>query len=247
MTIQEAAQPAARSYPSPRSVVLAVRGLLGRHLSIRAKLTLWYGLMVALTLILTGVGTQFYLNQQINNDIDRRLANSALQTAARLHSPPAVPNGPSRYCYGADGSISYYCSQIENVLNTVSISLSAPGQFENVLVQSPCTAPPSYLQSVTTPPGHYYLLGTTIGDEIRAAFASGKPQFTTVSVGSEHVRAYLTVVVPPKHVTAGTQVLLAVFLPEHVYTRVFSLITLTLLLGLPIGLLIALVSGWWIA
>src|SRR5579872_1344444 len=252
--------------------ILRLRGFLGRHLSVRAKLTIWYGLMCAITLSLAGAAMSVYLNSRFQHDIDSSLVRTSALVRHQLSLP--LPN-PHRvldqytYCTpgkrpgpGAPPATRLYLSQlavrycllIGRTLATQSSLLSQPGQFEAVVLGFPNGSahtffpPGRALPPIPQTQGPFTTL-LNVGSGQQAQFED-IPNFR-----GESFRVYLTPLDQPaqlRHASLGLQPgvfrgLLAVYQDEHTYQQIRSEFNFVLLLGIPLGVLIALVAGWWIA
>src|SRR5437763_1504745 len=73
----------------PKRSFLRLRGTLGQHVSVRWKLTLWYGLMCAVTLGLTGIAMRAALDIQTSSLIDSSLRDTASSMLPSLARTPA--------------------------------------------------------------------------------------------------------------------------------------------------------------
>lgn len=243
---------------APAAAFLHLRGLVGRHLSTRAKLTLWYGGMCGLTLALAGAGMYVYVQGRLSAEIDRNLLSTARSVNAQMaavHSPVGpgfhpVPNPQYKVarCSHADRLIQLYCSEIRQELDVNSVGLSAPGQFEQVGLDTD----PTHLRSLPqpiTPTGHHPVnLAVAHSLSLLLYAYAGRITFLTVPIGSQTFRVYLTPLRTPAYYRLrGVRGLLEVFQNEGNYQNIERILGLTLLLGAPIGLLIALLAGWWIA
>jgi two-component system, OmpR family, sensor kinase len=231
--------------------VLWARGFLGRHLSVRWKLTLWYAVMYLLTLVLIGMAFARLLDFQTQSSVDSGLRATSAQVTRQLAAPP--PSRPGSYlshhqsaCAGESASVQLYCVAVQQVLNRFSRRLSAPGQF----VQAELFG----VQGA----GHQLTAASVNGDSIglinpawlvRAFQPGSAPQFHEwVLRGGNNVRAYFVRFTPPPALAAqGVVGVAEVFQVTHTYVEIQHTITVILLLGLPIGLLLSLLMGWVIA
>src|SRR5947209_16886616 len=80
----------------PLEFILTIRGVLGRHLSIRWKLTLWYALIYAVTLGIIGVSLPTVLGIQNDASINSELRSTAQQIQNVLSQTTPGPAQPSR-------------------------------------------------------------------------------------------------------------------------------------------------------
>ncbi len=237
-----------------------LQGAIGRHLSVRSKLTIWYGLMCGVTLALAGAAMYLYVVHQLTNQVDNELLSTANQLNVQFSRPQPPPPGYQKpqnllaACKNADSpAIYYYCVVAQGILNHESALLSRPGGFEQLVLDvSQAQRQPSL--SVFSP--------AKLGPEGRTSvepsgFSSaifyiqgfaGLIHYDTFTSGSHRFRVYVTPLKLPPHLrTLGYQGLLEVFQNETTYLNVEQTVFVTLLFGIPLGLLIALILGWWIA
>lgn len=232
-----------------RLLSLTTRGALGRLLSVRWKLTLWYGLMTALTLALLGYGMRWALEYQINANIDQKLQDTGQSIRLVLHAnlPPGL---------NAAQSYQAYTNAIQAQLAQNSYSVTQPGQFEQVelqpidlsrgscliLAQRASGADPCVLGSGDTQGIDLSGNMPLFFDALRNGSALG-----SVTHGNQTLRAYfIRLQTPPALQKAGVGGLLEVFETPAAYQQVEQTFTVILLVGIPLALLIALVIGWWI-
>jgi two-component system OmpR family sensor kinase len=233
---------------------LRVRGFLGRHLSVRAKLTLWYGFMCATILTLAGATMYIFVVHQLTNQIDSDLVATAPLLNRELARPLPKnlhpPQGAFKTCFNRVAAevreiATTYCYDIQLILDRESAARSKPGQFEQVILTygsfySPVVIQPSH-RSVVAPPSTHSLLDI-------AEAINGYLHFQTFSSGGNTYRVYYTrLSVPPGRITQGFAGVLEVIQNEHTYLSVEHTVFVTLLFGAPLGLVIALVIGWLIA
>jgi len=218
----------------PARVLLWTRAALGRHLSVRWKLTLWYGLMCAAALGAAGIAMSLSFQQQLKSSID----DSMRSTAAKLSANLARTTSPSTF--------SSYATQVQEVLYNNSYQSAAPGQFEQaqLLNTAPNARPPSCLiqSRVKTSCGTQ---GVSL-EPLDLSRAAHQPLFLTRRIRGELVRVYLRPLqIPPSlHNVFGV---LEVFQQEHNYIDIQNRLNLILLFAIPLTLLVAVVAGWWIA
>ncbi len=220
-------------YRRAASAALWTRGALGRHLSVRWKLTLWYGLMCAVTLGLVGLGMSISLQRQVKTSIDSSLQG----TAAKMSHLLAQTTGPSTF--------DKYAQRVQNTLYENSYQATAPGQFEQVQLSGPssCLVQSRIREYCGRARGTE---GGLLLNPFVVARAANHPQFVTIRSHGELYRAYLTPLQTPATLP-GVFGVLEVFQQEHNYIDIQNRLNLILLFGIPVILLIALVAGWWIA
>lgn len=241
-----------RSVRGPADVLLWLRGLLGRHLSVRVKLTAWYGLMCGLTLAAAGAAMYIYVDRNLRGDIDSNLVATAGRINARLaSSPPVAPAyQPSPYsvpeCRGASAQAQLYCAQVRQILDSEAGNLDSPGVFAQVLMDVSTRV---YRPPVTiTANGRSQIEPSGQPPYLFAYAAAGQIHYLNVLFGGHQLREYLTPLrIAPQFRARGYAGVLAVFQNEATYRSVEHTVLVTLLFGIPLGLLIALIAGWWIA
>lgn len=230
-------------------IALTIRRQIGRHFSVRAKLTLWYGAMCALTLAMVGFAMLWELNQRTQAHLDADLASNALLIAGRLHSPVPVEAPPR--CRQCSPKTRNYRGRIQQVLDDTSSSLAQPGLFAQVEFideYSAAASPPT----ITLQP-HYHRPVTLSQAKFEGMLVSGGNHgYTTVrrrlqrGAPPEQFRVYFEVLTSP-HAVKITEAVLLVFQNEKTYIAIQHDFQLILLIGIPFGLLIALIAGWIIA
>lgn len=243
---------------------------VGQRLSVRAKLTLWYAAMCALTLTLVGFGMKQALDYRTASTIDPNLKTSAVRVANALQR--GVPSQPVRtpaeyaalvrrdpqlkHCSYA---IIAYCNWLKQRLYDLSGQFDAPGVTEQVQVMAqnasagagpggtgmslpvltPGRRPPVRLFSENNPLGMMLL--------VRDMAVSDR-HFLTVHDKGETFRVYIMNLPPPPYLRGlGVESIVEVLQNEHTYIGVQRDLTIILLIGLPLGIVIALIAGWWIA
>jgi len=238
-----------RALSAPYRIALTLRRQIGSHFSVRAKLTLWYGAMCALTLAMVGFAMLWELNQRTQAHLDADLASNALLIAGKLHSPGPVAKLPHRpYC---SPKARYYCGRIQRVLNDTSSSLVQPGLFAQVefIDLSAATASPP---TISLQPYYHSAVSLSQAKFEGMLFSGGDHGYTTVrrrlqsGAPPEQFRIYFKILSPPRAVRNADAVLL-VFQNEKTYIAIQHDFQLILLIGIPFGLLIALIAGWIIA
>ncbi|HEX6506651.1 MAG TPA: HAMP domain-containing sensor histidine kinase [Chloroflexota bacterium] len=242
---------------SPRDAVLWLRGFLGRHISVRWKLTIWYGVMCLLILGIVGFGMRQALHQQVSSSVDSALRDTANKMTTSLSrsvvAPGSVAPVPSG-CASFAPVVQQYCGQMQRALNVYSQELAAPGQVQQIdlLVAPPFVpgGPPPVAGAPQLVPYGHALAPFPGGQDWRiyAVGQTGRPQFTTVSAGGKDLRVYLVAIQPPANIKhQGVAAVLQVFQNKQTYDAIERTFDIILLLGIPLGLLVALVAGWWIA
>lgn len=240
--------PAVTTSWGPGDIILRLRWFLGRNLSVRSKLTVWYALVVAVTLILTGAAMTVAVNYRVEGSIDGGLR----RTAARMLSDLSNPAGPVSVHHLCSPQIDYYCSQIQSDLNGYSARVSQGGQFEQVEVLDGSTGKSTALKSPFAPGKASQGIEVQPLTLMAQVAGTGKPAYTTLHVYGDTFRVLVTpVAVPPllAHPATGgpTFAVLEVFQSEHIYLDIENALRLILLAAVPIAVLFALISGWWIA
>jgi len=240
----------------PARGVLRARGALGRYLSVRMKLTLWYGVMCAVTLGLLGVGMVQAFDIKTQTLIRDNLRTAAASMSARLADP-----GESYKGMPVGQAYLKYLPRVEYILRANSYLLSAPDEFAQVLIVKPAGIPQQAANTcllVANPDPSSQdkcspINGVDLGPEaattvLPAIVATGRPQYLSVTTNSHHLMAYLTpLAVPPELAQQGIVGVLEVFEAQHTYIQIQQTFSLILLIGVPLGLMVALGAGWWIA
>jgi signal transduction histidine kinase len=247
-----------------------LRGFIGRHLSVRAKLTIWYGLMCALTLAVAGTAMYVYVDHSLNGEIDRKLddtaaavnsavgqklvgpANTSLKQLRESYYGYYVPACDPRYG-DVPSYLLWYCERIRAVLDSDSARLSAPGQFEQVWLLVPSARTGAYtLSPIPITAGARY--PTFANDQqawygqFNAAAGGHHASYLSTTSRGTPLRDYLSPITLPGFLREhGVQGALEVFQNRTTYDSIQHTVLLTLLLGAPLGLLLALIAGWWIA
>jgi signal transduction histidine kinase len=235
----------------PSSALLWLRGMLARHVSIRGKLTLYYGFMCAATLGVAGLAMRTYIDDQFSRDI-----NSSLQaTAARVHqeiaSAPTPKHAPSSgVCRGGDRPpIQAYCQRVVYGLRHAVQHLSASGQFEQVLLVLSLQGLQATIPQAVEEPGLSSKALPFPGVERMVQVGSGhQPETYDTTHNGQSVRVYLRPLdVPASLVRSGYAGVVEVVQYKQTFNQIQNRLDQTLLLVIPLGLLIALIAGWWIA
>jgi signal transduction histidine kinase len=227
--------------------VLWIRGLLARHLSIRAKLTLYYGLMCAATLGVAGLAMRTYIDSQFSHDIDGSLRSTAARVDAAIASAPPVLKGSDKVCAGGDKPVvRTYCRRVRYGLRTAEEQLSASGQFEQALlvVSLSSTIPAAIEEPGLSAKSLPYPFLPTMSQ-----VASGrKPIYYDIKHNGRSLRVYLAPLnIPANLFSAGYAGVVEVVQDRQTYNQIQSRLDQTLYLVIPLGVLIALIAGWWIA
>jgi two-component system, OmpR family, sensor kinase len=228
----------------PLGFILKIRGALGRHLSIRWKLTLWYAVVYAVTLIIIGFSLPTVLGIQNDASIDSELRSTAQQTQtvlSRMTSGPPQPGIPT-VC---STRILRYCHEIQATLDRNFGLIARPGQFEQIQLLDPVTGR-SPLFSPQGQPLQAQIPFTPL--EISNVASNDRSQFVDKILRGTAVRGYLTPLTPPPALRGlGVSGVLEVFQPKATYAEIQRALNLILILAIPIGLITSLLFGWWIA
>ncbi len=212
------------------------RWQFGRHFSVRVKLTLWYGAMCALTLAVIGFAMLWELNQRTQARLDTDLASSAFLIAKELHSQGKVE--PARKCRL---ETRHFCGRIKKVLDDTSNALSQPGLFAQVEFVDDVSQ-----QSIFFQP-HYHPAVTLSQPLLYSMLLSGDHGYRTLpEVPPQRIRLYWKLLKPQRAVK-HTHAVLEVFQNEKTYLAIQHDFQVILLIGIPFGLLVALIAGWIIA
>lgn len=235
-----------------RRLVARLRLSSGRYLSVRIKLTLWYGTMCALTLGVVGIGMHDALDVKVKSTISRELESTAqvmsgsLTQVDRRQFPAPVP------CTQAVQArlLDRFESRLQQQLDLYAVQSSKPGQFEEVYISAP-GFPDSTLVSRTAPqePGYrgITMLPQSISEVI---FKHNRVHSSYSWNGTQYDAFFVPLSLPSSLQSCSTGRLvgvLEVVLPSHAYAPILQALDGIIVLGIPIGLIIALVVGWWIA
>lgn len=247
-------RPWAVLYRALRRAWLWGRGAAGRHLSVRWKLTLWYGLMYALSLAVIGIVLPRILASQ-SDDLIRSSLRTTASRVVQLAQPGKLTPVSTQRCNLATHLIRDYCGQLQAALENASTRASAPGQFAQAELRDPINGSSPLLVPTSRTSGQS-TIHLNFFDLMQAA-ASDRPLYKTFHLGNEAVLGYLTPLAPPPalkkelfsatHQNVNVVGVLEVYQPEHTYLEIQHALNLVLLLGLPLGLLFASIVGWWIA
>jgi signal transduction histidine kinase len=215
--------------------------------------------MCLLILGIVGLGMRQALHQQVNTSIDANLRDSAAKIQASLASSLIVPGSHAhvpKSCDPVPSTVQQYCVQIQRYLNVHSQELVAPGQVQQIFMYVypqllPGRPPPLRSTRITlTPQGHAVVPfdGPDKDAMLIRVGQSGIATFTSTQVGNSTLRAYLMALQPPQSMRdQGVFETLQIFQNRQTYDTIDRTFDLILLLGIPLGLLVALVAGWWIA
>ena len=241
--------------PVSRAVLWA-RGFVGRHISVRWKLTLWYGGMCLLILGIVGLGMRQALHQQVNGSIQGNLRDSAAKIQASLTHSLVVPGshapvGPG--CASIAANVQQYCVQIQQDLDLHSQELVAPGQSAQIYlyvypVLLPGKPPPGGATFTTLVPQGRSEVPPLDSRLLLRVGQTGSAVDASTDVGGSRLRAHLVPLRPPADMRAqGVFGVLEIFQNTQTYNSIEQTFDLILLLGIPLGLFVALAAGWWIA
>jgi signal transduction histidine kinase len=234
---------------------------VGKRLSVRAKLTIWYAAMCALTLALVGFGMRQALDYRTASSIDPNLTVSANRVLAALQNSSyngqvaktamlQVGNSPDvRLCARA---IRPYCAWLKLKLYDYSGTYDSPGVTEQVQIIA--VGNPTGTQGYTLPllvpgsrqPVHFFQGNNPVG-MIQLVANMASERFVTVHDRGETFRVYIQTLPTPATLKNRPTALLEVLQNEHAYLQIQRDLNVILLIGLPLGLIIALIAGWWIA
>jgi signal transduction histidine kinase len=244
---------------------------IGQRLSVRAKLTIWYGVMCALTLTLVGFGMKTALDFRTTSSLDPNLQQTAQRVSHALSSadyagPPVTQAnfGSNPFAHypdikGCSDSIKWYCVFLKQRLFDFSGTLDSPGVTEQVQITAqggPSALPvpgETQAQPIVTP-GHRTPVAVFPTDNpiplmtFLSQSDARRIHLLTVHSQGETFRVYITrLTLPVSLQRQGVQAILEVLQNEHTYLQVQNDLTLILLIGLPLGAVVALLAGWWIA
>jgi signal transduction histidine kinase len=208
--------------------------------------------MVALTLGLVGIGIRAVLDYQIRTSIDSGLQQSAARVVPELANPSPPPNDSEfqsaiNECVAkhvVTPALRDYCTRVQVQLDQNLLQL-APGQFEQAQILDLGSYPQQIplLWSRTASAN-----GVAIDVLSMVQAARGGNSFLTVPCEGDTCRVYLTPLVLPTELRAnGVIGTLEVFQRERNYIDIQRQVDLILLLGIPLGVLVAIFAGWWIA
>lgn len=241
---------------------------IGKRLSVRAKLTIWYAAMCALTLALVGFGMRQALDYRTSSSIDPNLTVSAHrvltalqkssynQATAESQSLPLVSSYADVKNCGHQ--IQAYCAWLKLRLYDYSGTYDSPGVTEQVQIidqGSSATATPGRGSSLpllvpgSRRPVKFFSTNNPVGMiQLVSNMFLHNAHFLTVHDRGETFRVYIQALPPPpalknQHFSA----LLEVLQNEHTYLQIQRDLNVILLIGLPLGLIVALIAGWWIA
>ena len=236
--------------------MLWLRGFIGRHISVRWKLTLWYGGMCLLILGIVGLGMRQALHQQVNSSIQGNLRDSAGKIQASLTHSLVIPGshapiGPA--CANIAVNVQQYCVQIQQDLDLHSQELVAPGQAAQIYLYVypqllPGKPPPSLPTFTTLVPQGRAEVPPLDSRVLLRVGQTGAAVDSSTDIGGSKLRAYLVALQPPADMRAqGVFGVLEIFQNTQTYNSIEQTFDLILLLGIPLGLFVALAAGWWIA
>ncbi|MGI8824479.1 MAG: sensor histidine kinase [Chloroflexota bacterium] len=228
---------------------LAFRSVAGRNLSIRWKLTLWYGAMCALTLAVVGAGMRSALSYRIQSSIKGQLESTAAAMTASLTAadvrrfPAPSPCTP----VSETQALRLFYLDLQNNLDDFAVRNSKPGQFEEVDIATPgyanlktvvsSTAPQAQFKGITMDP-EATLFVTLYGRSVHKNYAWN---------GTLYDAYFVPLALPPGLSTCGAVGVLEIILPANAYLPIEQAVDGIIVLGIPIGVLVALAAGWWIA
>jgi signal transduction histidine kinase len=196
--------------------------MLRLGVSLRTRLTLWYGALLALTLLAFSALLYFTLLQSLSNSMEERLLLRADQLRREV--------GPSIGNLGL---------QPEDV---------APGQLESTL--SEFVQPGIYVQLLSPKGGVLAAPPNLVGGELpvppssRQAIAENRPIFATVQVGSGDANVRL--LTEPIHQTGSNEVVGAVQVAESLtlFESTMAAVARLLLTAGAFALALAVIVGW---
>jgi signal transduction histidine kinase len=141
-------------------------------------------------------------------------------------------------------------------LDLHSQELIAPGQVQQIVMNEYPRAVPGQAASPSvnqtlTPVGHSpVLFGNSIQDSTLPFLVAqtGVARFTSADVNGQGLRVYIVALRTPASITAqGVYAVLEIFQNRETYNSIERTFDIILFLGIPLGLFVALVAGWWIA
>ena len=236
-----------RAFDEP---VLWARGFIGRHLSVRWKLTILYGIMCTFMLSIFGGSLWIALQERTQAAIDSDLRTAAAQIAYdSAHRPLGSPYSPPHDCMLTQHLYTErYCAQVQQTLDAFATNVFGaghlPGQVEQVQIIDPIYAP------LLAP----HLLGRGIDLTFSQYLPllhvaqTGRAQFQDFAIKGKQTRVlYAPLSVPSDLRRHDVRAVVEVFQIEHTFLELQKVTELVLLIVLPLGILTALVAGWWIA
>lgn len=269
MTTQRAAlttaDPAARSPVAPSSGSLfrplrRAQGFLGRHLSIRWKLTIWYAVIYVVSLAAVAFALPAVFQAENNHKIDQSLQTTALQML-RSHEVKDLLGGPfGKYriptkCQHSDPVLEQYCAQIQSLLTVKALKTDNPGQYEQAQLYGYacpgggryCSTSPLLTPRLSSGIGiSVGLTSVTLQEALTRAVIA--PVYTNVAKGGVDYRVYLIKIHPPAAVLqAGGGGILEVLQKQTTYAQVQSTLFKIILIAIPFMMVFALVVGWFVA
>ncbi|HZU14063.1 MAG TPA: HAMP domain-containing sensor histidine kinase [Chloroflexota bacterium] len=221
--------------------VLRLRGWIGYHLSVRWKLTLWYTVMYAVTLLAVGFALPPLLRYETDQSIDASMVRTAHRVINRINETRPF-TGPV-YSSDCHGQVVRYCGQIELILDKTSSRLSAPGQFTEAVIIGPAGVnllPPHPAVSIP-------IRSLAVLNMVMKVIGDGRPRFLPLHVAGQDVRVYFAVLHPPASAGPNTTGVLEVYQIEADFAATERALSITLLLMAPFALAICLILGWWVA
>lgn len=232
------------------SPIRRVQGFLGRHLSIRWKLTIWYAVIYVVSLAAVAFALPAVFQVRNDQTINQNLRQTAsdLLRSNQVRRVMAVPGPHYRsipaQCRQSRPILEQYCSQIQYILTVSAFKSRIPGQYEQVQL---CCYGRFGRSPLVTP--------RVAGAKLSVRFSQSPvvdaliaPVYTTVSKDGAEYRAYLTKLTTPRAVAeAGGGGVLEVLQKQTTYAQVQSTLFGIILIAIPFMMVFALVVGWFVA
>lgn len=228
------------------------QGFLGRHLSIRWKLTVWYALIYLISLAVVAFALPFVFEIRNNQAIDRSLHDTA-QSVLNSHQvkdligPPAdrYPGIP-RLCKDSALVLQQYCNQIQYGLTVNALRSPNPGQYEQAELFG--YGPRGLKSPLVTPRfGRVVKLSAGLSPTVLTQ-AILAPTYANVNEGGTQYRVYLVKINTPLAVARlGGGGILEVLQKQTTYSEVQRELFTIILVTIPFMTIFGLVVGWFVA
>jgi signal transduction histidine kinase len=203
--------------------------------------------MCAATLGVAGLAMRTYLDSQFSRDIDGSLRSTAIKVDADIATAPIRPVGKGSICASGDKPpIRIYCGRVLHGLRQAETQLSASGQFEQALLvlDLSLTTP----QAIEEPGVASAKLPYPQIPQMSQVASSGRPLYYDTTFAGRSLRVYLAPLrIPQSLLAASYGGVVEVVQDKQTYNQIQNRLDETLFLVIPLGVLVALIAGWWIA